>query len=80
MKIAAQAEGERSADQLLQVRDQSLKISAVVVVAVVGMWCGDLVGNAVGCGHAAHGDGGFPGRGTVVYFGKNMGMNVDHDM
>jgi hypothetical protein len=79
MKVAAQAEGERSADPLLQVRDQSLKISAVVVVAVVGMWRGDLVGNAVGCRHPAHGDGRFPGRGAVVYFRKNMGMNVDHD-
>jgi hypothetical protein len=44
------------------------------------MGSGDLVSDAVGSGHAAHGDGGFPGLGAVVYFRKNVGMNVDHDL
>src|SRR5580698_9826491 len=79
MEVAAQAEGERIAYLLLQLVDQSLKISAVVVVAVVGMRRGDLVRNAVGGGHAAHSNGHFPGLGSVVYFRKNVGMNVDHD-
>jgi hypothetical protein len=40
---------------------------------------GDLVGDAVGGGHSAHGDGGLPGFGAVIYFRKNVRMNVDHD-
>jgi hypothetical protein len=60
--------------------DQSLKISSVVVVAVVGVRRGDLVRDAVGGGHAAHGDGGFPGLRAVVYFRKNVGVNVNHDL
>jgi hypothetical protein len=40
---------------------------------------GDLVSDAVGGGHSAHGDGGFPRLGAVVYFRKNVRVNVDHD-
>jgi hypothetical protein len=38
------------------------------------------VRDAVGGSHAAHGDGSLPGLGSVVYFRKNVGMNVDHDL
>jgi len=38
-----------------------------------------LMGDAVGGGHAAHGDGGLPRLGSVVYFRKNVRVNVDHD-
>ena len=80
MEVAAQTELQRIAYLLLQLGNQGLKIVAVVVVAIVGVWSGNLVRDAVGGGHAAHGDGGFPGLGAVVYFRKNMGMNVDHDL
>jgi hypothetical protein len=52
--------------------DESLKIRAIIVIAVVGVRGGDLVSDAVGRSHAAHGDGGFPGLRSVVYFRKNM--------
>src|SRR5208282_752214 len=80
VEIAAQADRESIAYLLLQLGNQALKIVTVVVVAVVGMRSGDLMCDAVGGGHAAHGDGGFPGLGAVVYFRKNVGMNVDHDL
>jgi len=60
------------------VRNQSLEIRAVVVITVIGMRCCDLMRDAVSRGHAAHGDGDFPGLRSVVYFRKNMGVNVDH--
>ena len=59
--------------------EQSLKIRTVVVITVVGMRCGDLVSDAIGRGHAAHGDRSFPGLRSVIYFRKNMRVNVDHD-
>jgi hypothetical protein len=50
------------------------------MVAVVGMRRGDLVRDAVGGGHAAHRDGGFPRLRSVIYFRKNVGMNVYHGL
>jgi hypothetical protein len=50
------------------------------MVAVVGMRRGDLMSDAVGGGHAAHGDGDVPGLRAVVYLRKNVGVNVDHDL
>jgi len=38
------------------------------------------VRDAVGGSHAAHRDGGIPGLGSVIYFRKNVGMNVNHDL
>jgi len=40
---------------------------------------GHRVRDAVGRGGAAHGDADVPGLGAVVYLGKNVRMNVDHD-
>jgi hypothetical protein len=48
------------------------------MVAVVGVGRGDLMGDAIGGGHLAHGDGHVPGLGAVVYFRKNVGVNVEH--
>jgi hypothetical protein len=39
---------------------------------------GYRVRDAVGCGHAAHLDGRFPGLGTVVDLGQNMAVDVNH--
>jgi hypothetical protein len=64
---------------LLQMRDQTLQIFAIIVVAVVGVGRGDLVSDAVSGRGAAHGDRDIPGLGAVIYFGKNVGMNIDHD-
>jgi hypothetical protein len=36
--------------------------------------------DAVSGRHAAHGDGNVPGFRAIVYFRKNMGMNIDHDL
>jgi hypothetical protein len=36
--------------------------------------------DAIGGSHAAHGDGNIPRLRSVVYFRKNVGMNVDHDL
>ena len=79
MEVAAQAEFGHWPDQFLQVGDQPLQIFAVVVIAIVGVRRGYLVRDAVGGRHAAHGDGDVPRLGAVVYFRKNVGMNVDHD-
>jgi len=37
------------------------------------------VRNAIVGGHAAHGNGNIPGLGPIVYFGEDVGMDVDHD-
>ena len=79
MEVAAQAKRQRVAHKLLQVLDQSLKIRAIIVIAVVGMGCGDLVRDAIGRRHAAHRDRNFPRLRSVVHFRKNMRVNVDHD-
>src|SRR5579863_406035 len=79
MKIAAETDLDGIADEALQVINERLEINAVVVIAIVGVWRGNLVRNTVGRGHAAHGDGGLPGFRSVVYFRKNVRMNVDHD-
>ncbi len=50
------------------------------MVAIVGVGGSDLVGDAVGRRHAAHRNGGFPGLGSVVYFRKDVRVNVDHDL
>jgi hypothetical protein len=44
------------------------------------MRSGNLVSDAVGGSHAAHGDRGFDGLGSIIYFGKNMRVNVDHGL
>jgi len=58
--------------------DQPLEIFAIVVVTVVGVGSGDHVSDAVGGRRAAHGDRNVPGFRSVVYFWKDVGMNVDH--
>jgi len=56
-----------------------LQIFPVVVVAVVGVRRGYLMRDAV-CGrYLAHGDRDVPRLGTVVYFRKDVGMNIDHN-
>jgi len=80
MEVAAEAERERGADERLQMIDQALEINTVVVVAVVGVRGRDLMRDAVGRGHAAHGYRNVPGLGAVVHFRKNVRMNVDHDL
>src|ERR1700722_2436018 len=79
MKVAAQAEFGHGTDQSLQMRDEPLQIFPVIVVAVVGVRRGHLVSDAVFGRHLAHGDGNVPRLGAVVYFRKNVGMNIDHD-
>ena len=78
MEIAAQAHRQRVAHELLQMRDHSLQISPVVVIAVVGMRSRYLVRDAVGRSHPAHGDGHLPGFRSIVYFRKNVRVNIDH--
>ena len=79
MEVAAQAEFGHRPDQLLQMRNQPLQIFPVIVVAVVGVRRGHLVSDAVLGRHLAHGDGNVPRFGAVIYFRKNVGMNIDHD-
>ncbi len=79
MEVAAQGERERIAYESLEVRDEALKIRAVIVIAIVGVGRGNLMSDAIGGGHAAHGDGDFPGLRSVVHFRKNVRVNVDHD-
>jgi hypothetical protein len=40
---------------------------------------GDHTRDTVGCSRAAHGHGDIPRLRTVVYFGQDVRMNVDHD-
>jgi hypothetical protein len=57
---------------------ESLQIFAVIVVTIVGMGSSDHVRDAVGSGRSAHGDRDVPGLGSVIYFRKNVRMNVNH--
>jgi hypothetical protein len=79
MKIASQA-NFGSFDQSAEVFDQALQVFAVVVVARVGMGRDYGVLDAVGCRHAAHGLGGLPILGAVVYFGENVTVDIDHSV
>ena len=79
VKVAAQAEFRRIADELLQMGDESLQILAIIVIAVVGMRRGDHVSDAVRRRRAAHGDRDVPRFRAVIYFRKDVRMNVDHD-
>ena len=55
-----------------------MQVWSVVVIAVVRMRSRDLVRDAVRRGRLAHRDGNVPRLGTVVYFRKNVRMNIDH--
>src|SRR5579871_1993971 len=79
MKIAAQAELEGIADQSLKVRNLALQVFAFVGVAIVGVRRGHHVSNAVSSGRFAHGDGDVPGLGTVIDFGKDVRVDIDHN-
>jgi hypothetical protein len=79
MEVASQAEFGHRSNQSLQMRHQPLQIFPVVVIAVVGVRRGHLMSDAVFGRHLAHGDGDIPGLGAVVYFRKDVGMNIDHD-
>ena len=79
MKVATQAQFGRISYELLQVGNESLEIFAIVVIAVVGVRRGDHMRDTVGCSRAAHGHGDIPRLRTVVYFGQDVRMNVDHD-
>ena len=52
---------------------------AIICIAIVSMGSGDRVGNAVRGGHTAHFDSHVPGLGTVVDFGQNVAMDIDHE-
>ena len=79
MEVTAQADLQGIADKLLQLRHQLRGVFAVVSVAVVSVRRGHHVGDPVGRRCAAHGDARLPGLGTVVYFRKNVGVNINHD-
>jgi hypothetical protein len=78
VKVAPQAEFRGITDELLKVRDQPLQIFAIIVITIVGVGGGDHVSDAVGGRCAAHGDGDVPGFRSVVYFWKDVRVNVDH--
>ena len=79
MEIASQADLEGVSDEFLQVGGDLLQIFAVVMIAIVGMGRGHHVGDAVGGSHAAHGHARFPCLRAIVDFGKNVGVDIDHD-
>ena len=60
--------------------DQPLQIFAIVVIAVIGVGSGDHVRDAVGRRDAAHGDRDVPRFRAVIYFRKNVRMNIDHKL
>jgi hypothetical protein len=62
----------------LQVRNQTLQVFAIVVIAIVGVRGGNHVGNTIRRGHATHLDAGLPGLGTIVDFWKDVGVDIDH--
>src|SRR5579862_7518490 len=80
MEIAAQDQPQLRTDERLQMIDQRLQISAVVVIAIVSVRRSNLMRDAIGGGHAAHGDRSLPRLGAVVYFRKNVRVNIDHDL
>jgi hypothetical protein len=59
--------------------DKSPQIFAIVVIAVVGVGRGNHVCDAVGRRGAAHGDRDVPRFRAVIYFWKDVRVNVDHD-
>src|SRR5215472_3938957 len=61
-------------------RQQPLQIFAVVVITVVGVRRGHHVRDAIGRSHAAHGNANIPRLGSVIYLGKNVRMNIDHNL
>ncbi len=79
VKVAAQADFERIADEFLQMRGESLQVLAVVMIAIVGVRRGHHVRNPVGGRRAAQGDRNVPRFRAVVYLRKNVRMDVDHN-
>jgi hypothetical protein len=59
--------------------EQSLQIRAIVMVTIIGVGRGNHVSNAIRRCCAAHGDGNIPRFWPVVYFWKDVGMDVDHE-
>src|SRR5215469_326980 len=80
MKIASQQNLGRVTNERLQVRDGSPEVFTIVVVAVIRVWCRNHVADAVSRGCAAHGEADVPRFRAVVYFRKNVRMNVDHNV
>jgi len=81
MKVASQSQLQWGfgSDFLLEVSEKAGKIGAIVGVAIIGVWGGDGMGDAVRRGHAAHFDGYVPGFRAVIDFGQKMAVDVDHD-
>lgn len=57
-----------------------MQIFTVVVVTVVGVGRSHHVRDAVGRRDAAHGNANIPRLGPVIYLGKNVRMNINHNM
>ena len=48
------------------------------MITIVGVRRGDHVGDAIGRGRPANGDRDVPGFWPVVYFGEDVGVDIDH--
>ncbi len=59
---------------------QPLQIFAVVVITIVGVRRGHHVRDPVGRCYTAHGNANIPRFRSVIYLGKNVRMNIDHDL
>ena len=79
VKVATQSYSWRLSHEFLQMGPRSVQVLAIIGIAVVGVGGGNDVLDSIFRRQTAHLASYFPGLGTVINFGKDMRVDVDHD-